>query len=110
MAPQRGLDCRRDTLTHGEVAKKHEFVVPLDGRIAGWTELYGECHYCRVHADRTNDARVGLTVRCGTNRELQIVDFDFKSPSRSLELNEPTVLAELTSRGDERSQVVATRR
>jgi hypothetical protein len=93
----------------GEAPKNHEFVVPLDGRIAGWTELYGERHYCRLDADRTNDARVSLHLRCGKSRELQVLDFDF-TVLRALELGEPTVLAELTPRSTERIQVVATRR
>jgi hypothetical protein len=93
----------------GEAPKKHEFVVPLDGRIAGWTELYGERHYCRLDADRTNDARVSLRVRCGKSRELQVLDFDFTA-LRALELGEPTMLAELSSQGEGRIQVVATRR
>lgn len=93
----------------GELPREHEFVVPLDGRIAGWTELYGERHYCRLDADRTNDARVSMRMRCGKSRELQQLDFDF-TVLRALELDEPTVLAELTPRSSERIQVVATRR
>jgi hypothetical protein len=93
----------------GEVSRSHEFVVPLDGRIAGWTELYGERHYCRVESGRTNDARVDLRLRCGKARDLQQPDFDFNVVC-ALEAGEPTLLAELTPRTSERIQVVATRR
>lgn len=93
----------------GELPKIHEFLVPLDGRIAGWTELYGERHFCRLDAERTNDARVSLRLRCGKSRELQQLDFDF-TVLCALELGEATLLAELTPRTAERIQVVATRR
>ncbi|HLT37763.1 MAG TPA: hypothetical protein VK034_15835 [Enhygromyxa sp.] len=93
----------------GEAASNHEFVVPLDGRIAGWTELYGERHYCRLDSDRTNDSRVSLRLRCGRGRDLQQLDFDFQV-IRALEAGEPTLLAELTPQTGARIQVVATRR
>lgn len=93
----------------GEALKSHQFVVPIDGRIAGWTELYGERHYCRLDSERTSDSRLRLSLRCGKSRELQQLDFDFNVIC-SLEAGEPTLLAELTPRTAERIQVVATRR
>jgi hypothetical protein len=93
----------------GELSSTHEFVVPLEGRIAGWTELYGERHFCRLDSERTNDARVRLQLRCGTTRDLQHLDFDFNVVC-ALEAGERMVLAELGTRTAERIQVVATRR
>lgn len=93
----------------GEPSKSHEFVVPLDGRIAGWTELYGERHFCRLDSERTADAQVRLRMRCGKARDLQHLDFDF-SVVCALTPGERTLLAELTPASAERIQVIATRR
>jgi hypothetical protein len=93
----------------GEPTTSHDFVVPLDGRIAGWTELYGERHYCQLDSDRTSDAQVRLRMRCSRGRDLQHLDFDF-SVVRALAPGERTLLAELTPSSAARIQVIATRR
>lgn len=93
----------------GEAVRTVEFIVPLDGRIAGWTELYGERHYCRLDSERVADSRISLRMRCAKSRQLEHLDFDFTSV-RTLEPDAPTVLAELTPRATERLQVIATRR
>jgi hypothetical protein len=93
----------------GSSTKSHEFVVPLDGRIAGWTELYGEQHFCQLDSDRAGDAQVRLRMRCGRTRDLQRLDFDFQVVC-TLAPGERTLLAELTAPSAERIQVVATRR
>ena len=93
----------------GETARTHQFVVPLDGRIAGWTELWGERHYCQLSSEPLPDARVRLWLRCGKHSDFQQLAFDFKVEA-TLAAGESTVLAELTPRSNERVKVVATRR
>jgi hypothetical protein len=93
----------------GETARTIEFIVPVNGRIAGWTELYGERHYCRLDSEQIADSRISLRMQCGKARQLQQLDFDFTT-IRSLEPGAPTLLAEFTPRAADRLQVIATRR
>lgn len=93
----------------GDSPRSHEFVVPIDGRIAGWTDLRGSNHYCRVDAHPVADTKISLSLRCARDRDGSKADLEFQAV-RSFEPGVATRLAELTPVQGGRLQVTATRR
>jgi len=85
------------------------FVVPVDGELAGWTELAGQRQFCRFQAQTMSDERLHLDLRCYTE-----VDRTRKmnlevATQRALTRGERTLIAELESAEGSQLRVLATR-
>lgn len=96
----------------GSADSSREFVVPVEGKIGGWTQLFDEPRFCHLRSNTISDERLSLQIRCYTRSHGEPgkqLDFEFET-DRALTLNEPTVLGELEGREGRRLRVVATRR
>jgi hypothetical protein len=95
-------------ISGGRTRSTH-FVVPLDGGIAGWTELLGARHYCRAEAGEGAEQRVRVDLRCARSETSKAWVFRVWN-QRVLAPGEAVLIAELTPPELERVEVVATRR
>jgi hypothetical protein len=96
----------------GSADTSREFVVPIEGKISGWTELFDEPQFCRLQSNSMSDERLNLQIRCFTRSRGQVgqdVTFEFET-TRALAVGEATVIGELENREGQRLQVIATRR
>lgn len=84
------------------------FVVPVDGEIAGWTELDGQRQFCRLQARPMPDERLRLDLDCYTDMDRRRKSLAVES-QRALARGERTLIAEIESAEGSQLRVLATR-
>ena len=83
--------------------QSRDFLVPVDGHIAGSVLLFDEPGRCELESSPRADERLHLELRC-SRPDLAL------ETTRSLPLGAPTILGEIELGDDHRLRVLATRR
>ena len=91
-----------------EAGTTRALLVPEQGELRGWVELFGTARPCRAQSHPTHDEKLVVELSCRSERGGDAL-FELRS-ELVLTRGEPTVLGELELREGERLRVTATRR
>ena len=89
-------------------ADSRELVVPVDGEIAGWMDLFGESRLCRAKSSPTHDELLRVELECQVDEHSRPV-FQLRV-ERVFGVDQTIMVGEIEVREGHHLSVVATRR